>query len=465
MGNIIREQLDNMHRINSLLSEGSSDILYHFTYTPRTVEILKNNKINLTATMGSKADFNVNRENLFFFSMTRSKSSGYSRGDTRLVIDARKLKNNHKIIPIDYWQYSKSRSDYTSTSDYVNALKNNEQEERLISNKAEIENASKYILEIHILKDRTNDEYVNRIAILANLYGIPIFVYENEKNWKNEKKPIPYFPNYDKFSIEDDNRINNDHLRLAALMSYRDNKIYNIITQYLSDNPDNIDEFNKIFEKEKNNYFRVGAVYDYEFKRVYENIIHNLRSDSNPTSRYIIKLLAKDMLKHKTTNLSDYLEKKQTYGKKTRNDHKKELYDGIKNIIDSSLNEYIHDYLGDKWIEIDGVYANKTYDSEALVELMYLHAKKLKEHIKNIIFSDEDIIKYSYLLTKSYIVNGFDTFIDVYDKLNITDISDTLDINDTVKRIFEYVLYDVERFTRSKIETIQEEIQKSMYED
>ena len=63
---------------NEILDEGASDVMYHFTNSGALINILRTNEFILTAAVGSVSDFSINKNRFFFFSTTRSKSSGYS---------------------------------------------------------------------------------------------------------------------------------------------------------------------------------------------------------------------------------------------------------------------------------------------------------------------------------------------------------------------------------------------------
>jgi hypothetical protein len=184
-----------------ILNEGASDILYHFTYMNNLFNILKNNELSLTAAIGSKSDYNINKNKFYYLSTTRSKSSGYKKGDVKIVLDGRKIKQNNKITPVDYWQWSKNRNDYDSESAYSSALTSLEQEDRIVSDKPIIENAIKYIIEIHILINTPNTKLMNIIDICKN-NNVKLYLYDNQKNWFNQINPISN--DIDFSNIEDD---------------------------------------------------------------------------------------------------------------------------------------------------------------------------------------------------------------------------------------------------------------------
>ena len=68
-------------------------------------------------------------------------------------------------------------------------MRNDENEERIFSEKAIIPNADKYIKEIHILEiDKDYKEHTGSIAKYCKVHGIPLFVYSSLKDFKIMRK-------------------------------------------------------------------------------------------------------------------------------------------------------------------------------------------------------------------------------------------------------------------------------------
>ena len=148
----------------NLLTEMVSDITYHFNYLNRTEQILKSNKINLAAAFGSYSDKIINKNKLFFLSTTSSRSSnvGYAaslpkRDLVRITLNGRLLNQNYKSTRVDYWNRPKDPKDPmyntngvlgTGKSFYRNISRQDELEDRFISDKDEIKPANKYIISI-----------------------------------------------------------------------------------------------------------------------------------------------------------------------------------------------------------------------------------------------------------------------------------------------------------------------------
>lgn len=128
-----------MRKLLNIISEGVSDILYHKTHSHAAYEILKTDKFKLSTSAGSSAD--AKGDKLYFFSTARNLSSSYfSVGDYTIIfkLDGRKLGANYKGMPVDYWG---ARSTGKAA----------EEEDRIVTDSPFIENATKYIDELHIL--------------------------------------------------------------------------------------------------------------------------------------------------------------------------------------------------------------------------------------------------------------------------------------------------------------------------
>ena len=447
---IIREYVKQFLNENKVITEGASDILYHFTSKTNLINILKKNEFNLTFSIGDSPDFNVNRNKFFYFSTTRSKSSGFKKGNVKLVLDGRKLKNNYKLIPVDYWR--------------LKSLKNSEQEDRIISDKPIIPNAINYILEIH-MKDNTEIISNKEIYFISKKYNIPLFFYENEKDFllQTNNKEINF--NNKNNSLEYDSETKNyenpyKFFDLASLIAFNDNQNYKKIIDILIDNEKELNDFNNTLKKETQDYFKIGAPYYYEFIFKYDSLISNLRrGDENKYARSIINLLVQDLKKYKVNNLKDYLLKKQFINKKTKKDFKQELINSLINEIDNQIPNYLDKYLN-KWIEIDGEYFNKIYESDQIISIFNKQINKLKEIIKNVIINiNLDIISDNNLFAfeiKEELEKFEKNKLIITDLLNITDIyySDPNELNELFEKIIYFLISDLISLIYEKLKNI-----------
>jgi hypothetical protein len=126
------------------------------------------------------------------------------------------------------------------------------------------------------------------------------------------------------------------------------------------------------------------------------------------------------------------------------------------------LNEY-QDGLSYKfynYIEIDGEYYNHAYESDELLKVIYEYMKKIRDYLDSVIFSKDDIFKYSYTLDRDYIKKyiGFED-IKLSDKINITDSYD--DVEDIDRKfkdlIYLYLIQPISANYYEKIQSLKDE--------
>lgn len=170
-----------MIKLKTLLLE-STDNLYHYTGVSEIRDILKTNTIKLTYSHGTRAELEYQRGRPFYFSMSREKVGRYVRGSSSrdklypnnwysiIELDGRLLSNNYKIVPVDYWQSGRDRS---------------ESEDRLVSYKNTIPNANKYIKGIHV--------YVNLEDLKKRDKRVLHIMYEMNKEAKDKNIPLYYY--------------------------------------------------------------------------------------------------------------------------------------------------------------------------------------------------------------------------------------------------------------------------------
>ena len=322
--------------IGIMLSEGLSDIVYHFAFYTSVINILKTNKINTSPNLGTTADAQKDRGRFFYFSTQRSKGkSGYGRnhGDTVLVMDGRKLMQKYKGFPTDYWNWSKKRSDYETEDSYRQALQSTEMEDRIVTDEPYIENAKEYILEIHA---KVNNWYhreksVMELQTLAQQAGIPLFLYTDDEAFKlQDKRKAVNLEDIDhEFNTDDESepRESRDFYytfkKIAPYILFDtqyESDIWKLFMEFLKSRgqQENFDEYKKEFaEKTMNvhNMHKKGyyKYWDRDVKSILidvSNEIHNNKSSTDPYFRELLRLLIRDMKDFGATNLKDYFIKK-----------------------------------------------------------------------------------------------------------------------------------------------------------
>ena len=359
---------------SNILSEGLSDILYHFTYIPHLRNILKYNKFATSTNLGSNADASKDKGKFFFFSTQRTKGmSGYAQhhgNNVAIVLDGRKLNYTFKGFATDYWNWSKKRSDYSDVSSYNNALQSEENEDRIVTNKPYIDNANKYIIEIHVLiiPEHNNQEGIEEINNLCQGYNIPIYFYLDDNSFKLQDKrkavapdqlnlevapePSAYDVSKDERDIYDikwffkdispsiiagnnnDNSNNNDNNNDNSNNNSSNNNERDIIEKLLKDALEKggqIDQFENVMSDINDKVKRLssswGRMNADDAYRSLSADIHNKRGDPNPYLRELLKLLINDMKKWHVKNLKEYFNKK--------------FQAGIKENIENNSNENI----------------------------------------------------------------------------------------------------------------------------
>jgi hypothetical protein len=201
-------------RLQKYLIEGISSILYHSTGIYKLDAILRTDKFNLSTSIGTSTETDLSKKGKFFyFSTTRHKLGGFSldpaEGTAMLVLDGSKLANKYSGEAVDYWGPEFRKID----------PKKFEAEDRIYSKTPQIDNASKYIKEIHVLVpikfnwswiDQTDPRNRNIRSIYKNalIKKIPIYFYEDKKDFliQNKKNSV---------------KVNIDDLKPLAKVEYR----------------------------------------------------------------------------------------------------------------------------------------------------------------------------------------------------------------------------------------------------
>lgn len=187
---------ENAHLIEAItsgykvLTESVSPIVFHNTTLNGLVKILRSNQFNLTNMLGNPSD-TKSKNKFFYLSLSRIKHGGYAQfmDDVVLVLDGDKLNQTNSGTSVDYWGDMKPKS--TSERGKEEFLRYNENEDRLLSNRPVIKDASKYIQEIHIniSKYKTDiPDYVKDAILLCEKLGINCYIYDNKEAWKLQDK-------------------------------------------------------------------------------------------------------------------------------------------------------------------------------------------------------------------------------------------------------------------------------------
>ena len=293
-----------MEKLSDLLFEAVSPLLYHVTDLGRAVNILKEDKFRLTPAFGTGSDMEKQKGKLYFLSTSRIKYGGYTRslsdeGYVNMELDGRKLGHNYQSVNVDYWG-GDFRDVAWQKGDMQQFLRYDENEERIITNDAEIKPATKYIKSLHVImgedvKERKKKKY-KKLEKLAKKKSVDIHFYTNPKYWKKQ------------WEEKADNSVSEIFGEIEG--EYEDlgpPKVYGIPTYIKgaveiikADNPKELSEDGQeMFEKLKN-----GTLHNFE--NVFKNKIHN--NKSNPKVLDDIKFLARKMKKEGKNSISGLIE-------------------------------------------------------------------------------------------------------------------------------------------------------------
>lgn len=231
------ERIDPQYRDYSLLTEGITDVVYHFTSIKNAYNIAIDDCIYLQSAFAKDSD-NFSKKKKFYLSCTRQRNAnfGYSKkfnrsGGVRIALDGRKLSERLSGRPVNYWgsggsllndKFSyyknlpkdydelKSRNYYDISrkksknpdfdeEEYLKRNFNdsaqhhidNESEDRIFSNEPWIRNLHEYLISIDVLVSRDDNYTMNYAKALRHhtvLYKyVKIFDSEIEFNKKNGK--------------------------------------------------------------------------------------------------------------------------------------------------------------------------------------------------------------------------------------------------------------------------------------
>lgn len=184
-------------KVSELLSEGISQIVYHYTNLRALTKLLSTDTFNLTADIGTGSEQDIRRKTKFYYlSTTRHKLGGYNlnpyRSGIMLKLDGKKLNQRYSGDPVDYWGEEFRKINPTKA----------EAEDRIFSKEPSIPNAKQYIMEVHILFDESKDisdmeiSSLRKIAIDLKKSNIPYYIYSDSKNFllQNKNKATTALP-------------------------------------------------------------------------------------------------------------------------------------------------------------------------------------------------------------------------------------------------------------------------------
>lgn len=177
-------------KVQDILQEGISKVLYHFTSTINAEKICKDNEFKLTGSFGIDSEEELtHKDKVYYLSTSRHKRAGFTvsnvyNNQVVFVLNGQKLSYNYSGKAIDYWGEDFRKNDPLKF----------ESEDRIYHNKPVIPNALKYIDSVHILmRDmNTHNDIIaranRRLLICLKRNKIPYYVYDSVDNFLLQRK-------------------------------------------------------------------------------------------------------------------------------------------------------------------------------------------------------------------------------------------------------------------------------------
>lgn len=341
---------------NEFINEGLSAKVYHYTYLRNLHSILKTNTMQTTSTLSSVTDYNKNNGKFFYISLTSSGYSDIGYGASlpkdqmvKIEFNGVKLNYNLKSKRVDYWNRPKDPKDsiYGDSAQnigrdfYKFMSRQDELEDRIITDKPAIKNINKYITSISILVDKDSYQFKNIIDILQDCVklskelNIQMYIYDNQKAFDHNLKEqsIDLYKNVPNETEKEEvifgqNRRPDIRVwsRILALIMYEEpinrESIINDLRNgsYVDDSYDKQDIINYIEEmlsKDRFDYLDYCHIdanrHDYPISGYVDSIesdIHNEKTDSNLYKQYTLSILTREMKKHNCKRFFEYVKYK-----------------------------------------------------------------------------------------------------------------------------------------------------------
>lgn len=173
------------------LTEGLSDILYHGTSIKEGANIILMNKFILKLNSPEERHTPAPSGKYYFLSTSRSRFNSFAEEHVlplTFVLDGKTLSHNYKGKPAVYKLADKDET-------FDDTIYTREFEDRIFSDKPYIENAKKYIKEIHIHFNnlKTVDDYhdetqIKYIKFIKNNANKPVYIYTDSNDYLHQRK-------------------------------------------------------------------------------------------------------------------------------------------------------------------------------------------------------------------------------------------------------------------------------------
>ena len=167
-------------KVQEILTEGATDILYHYTGTSSAARIFQDGAFKLSRTTGNPSEESYAPPGYpYFLSTSRSKVGDYHRwvgtGGVMFVLNGQWFSQRYPVKPIDYWERSWQHS----------PDRTREAEDRVFSKESEIPLGG--VTAVHVLlkeQDESRSPLTRTILIEAKKLGSPTYLYTDEAAWR-----------------------------------------------------------------------------------------------------------------------------------------------------------------------------------------------------------------------------------------------------------------------------------------
>lgn len=473
MGGLIKKLLRE-----ELLNEGLSEIVYHFTNLDRANKIVSSNQFNLTNVGAGKADSQINRGKLYYFSTTTSRhhNIGYaaslqSNGLSRFTLNGNKLNNNYKSTRVDYWGMPKDPSSYPSSAGegkslYKHISRQNELEDRIITDKNTIKSANKYIntLEVLVLSEEVK-KLAGTTKTLCENNGIIFFCYDdiNTFNGSIKEKAISV-DSSDELDLGGKEYVGPYSGLFAFLVYKNEDKIDTYINglKSIGVNTESLLEESKDM-LEKLNYYLIpnDDYYLTDLANVLNSNLHNEKRTSDPGMRYLIDQIMRDMRSLKVNVVKDYLKAKIWKGKKNQDQYNLELANKFNQFIDKEFNDMLIEFERNNYNgEIGGQDYNLAKYQPLLDVFSYYH-KRLKEYVSEYLRTNTSLYKNHYMLSSSEIRDVLNVSEDLFQKkISGFEFYSNQVYSDELVWLVLRIISDFDEFAYQEIKKVIEEYNK-----
>lgn len=167
---------------SEFITEGISDVVYHYTPIAAAQKILQSGEFQLSSTLGSVEEQYAPKGFMFFLSTTRTRFGGYHDyvGSTAVLftMSGRTISQHYPAKSVDYWEDRPPSS-----------VRNrpHEAEDRIFSREPSIPIDSVIAIDVYVRPDADNrvKAIARSVLILAKQRGIKVNYYNDEKAWRS----------------------------------------------------------------------------------------------------------------------------------------------------------------------------------------------------------------------------------------------------------------------------------------